>query len=183
MRFVEFRLCKACRGVARQVRKEIIMVYSWKTYNYAVSADVVGKEFEKIEKQYGKLTNDLVLQNAEDEDSPIHELFEWDDAVAGHKYRLTQATQLIINLAYEPEEQTKPKPVRAYYNVAETEKKGSFVNMKSAFSNPDSRDIILKRALRELESFKEKYQNLSELAGVFSKIDELLVTENAETEE
>lgn len=156
------------------------MVYSWKTYNYSVSADVVGKEFEKIEKQYGKLTNDLVLQNAEDEDSPIHELFEWDDAVAGHKYRLTQATQLIINLAFEPDEQTKPKPVRAYYNVSEPDKKkGSFVNMKSAFSNPDSRDIILKRALRELESFKEKYQSITELAGVFSKIDELLELENA----
>ena len=150
------------------------MVYSWKLYSYKVPAETVGQEFEKIEKQYGKLTNDLVLQDAEDENSPLHELFEWDNEVAGHKYRLQQATQLIISLAIEPEETPKPKPVRAYYNVSSDEKKGSFINMKSAFSNPDTKDIILQRAKKELEAFKVKYQNLSELADVFEKIDELL---------
>ena len=153
------------------------MVYSWKMYQYSVPAETVGKEFEKIEKEYGKITSDLVLQKAESEESPIHELFEWDDAVAGHKYRLSQATQIIISLAKEVEEDPKTKTVRAYYNVSDGERKGSFVNAKTAFSNPDTRDIILKRALRELESFKEKYQNLSELAGVFTKIDELLEKE------
>ena len=150
------------------------MVYSWKLYKYSVPAETVGQEFEKIEKQYGKLTNDLVLQNAEDENSPLHQLFEWDDAVAGHKYRLSQATNIIISLSVEVEEEPQPKPVRAYYNVASDEKKGKFVNMKTAFSNPDTKEIILQRAKRELEAFKEKYQNLSELAGIFAQIDEFL---------
>ena len=153
------------------------MVYSWKMYSYKIPAETVGHVFEQIEEKYGKLTNDLVLQSATPEDSPIHELFEWDDAVAGHRYRLQQATQVIISLNREVEEDPKPKAVRAYFNVSDTEKKGKFINTKTAFSNPDTREIILKRALRELESFKEKYQNLNELAGVFSKIDELLANE------
>ena len=153
------------------------MVYSWKQYGYSVSAETVGKEFEKIEATYGRLTNDLVLQNAEDEKSPLHEMFEWDDAVAGHKYRLQQATQIIISLAVDPEKTSKPKPVRAYYNVASDEKKGSFINIKSAFSNPDTKEIILQRAKKELEAFKAKYENLTELAGVFAQIDELLKNE------
>lgn len=155
------------------------MVYSWNTYKYTVPAETVGKEFEKIEKKYGKLTSDLVLQNAESEESPLHELFEWDDAVAGKKYRLHQATHLILNLVREDVEENKtPKPVRAYYNVSSDQKKGSFINVKSAFSNPDNRDIILKRALRELQAFKEKYENLSELAGVFTQIDKILEEED-----
>lgn len=158
------------------------MVYSWKNYSYKVPAQTVGKEFKKIEDEYGKLTNDLVLQKAESEESPLHSLFEWDDAVAGHKYRLQQATMLIINLACEEDEvKQPPKPVRAYYNVSEDTKKGTFVNMKSAFSNPESRDLILKRALKELEAFKEKYQNLAELAGVFTKIDEILKDNESES--
>ena len=152
------------------------MVYSWKMYQYNVSAETVGKEFERIEKEHGEITSELVLKDAEPENSPMHGLFEWDDAVAGHKYRLQQATQIIISLAKEVEEDPKPKPVRAYYNVS-NERKGSFVNVKTAFENPDTRDIILKRALRELESFKEKYQNLSELAGVFKQIDKLIESE------
>lgn len=154
-----------------------MMVYSWKDYSYSVSADVIGKEFEKIESEYGKVTSDIVVQKAEDESSPMHELFEWDNEVAGHKYRLQQATKLIINLSVEEDKEQIPVPVRAYYNVSNSEKKGKFVNVKTAFANPDSRDIILKRALRELEAFKEKYQNLSELADVFTKIDELLEAE------
>lgn len=150
------------------------MVYSWKYYSYNIPAETVGKRFEAIEKEHGKITSELVLQDAEPEDSPMHELFEWDDAVAGHKYRLSQATQIIISLAKEVEEDPKPKPVRAYYNVSNGERKGSFVNVKTAFENPDTRDIILKRALKELESFREKYQNLSELAGVFKQIDKLI---------
>ena len=150
------------------------MVYSWKSYQYKVDAETVGKEFEKIEEKYGKITSEVVLQQAEAKDSPLHEMFEWDNEVAGHKFRLQQATQIIISLAVEPEEPKEPKPVRAYYNVAESEKRGSFVNMKNAFSNPDTRELILKRAMRELQSFKEKYENLAELAGVFKQIDKLI---------
>lgn len=159
------------------------MVYSWKTYGYSVSAETVGKEFEKIEKQYGKLTSDLVLQSAEDEDSPIHECFEWDDAVAGHKYRLSQATSLILNLAVEPDKVKKPEKIRAYYNVSDSTKKGTFINAKSAFENPDTRDIVLKRALREFKAFQEKYKNLSEFSQIFGMFDELSEKYEIEAEE
>lgn len=150
------------------------MVYSWKVYQYKVPAKVVGEEFEKIEKEYGKVTSDVILQKAEVEESPLHELFEWDDAVAGHKYRLSQATNIIINLACEVEEQPKAKPVRAYYNVSTDEKKGKFINMKTAFANPDTKDIILQRAKKELDAFVEKYENLTELSEVITPIREFL---------
>lgn len=150
------------------------MVYSWKLYKYKIPAQVVGKEFEKIEEKYGKLTNELVLQDAESEDSPIHEMFEWDDSVAGHKYRLSQATNIIVSLAVEVEKDSEPRTVRAYYNVSENEKKGKFVNMQFAFENPDTKEIVLKRALNELQMFKKKYENLSELSMIFDQIDLVL---------
>lgn len=149
------------------------MVYSWKTFGYSVSADVAGKEIERIEKKYGKVTSELLLQDAEPEDAPLHELFEWDDAVAGKKYRLQQATCIILNLAVEKEIEQKPKKVRAYYNVAKDEKRGKFINVESAFSNPDTVDIILKRAYRELQAFTKKYENLTELAPVFNAIESI----------
>lgn len=150
------------------------MVYSWKSYTYPVSAEIAGHEIEKIEKEYGKVTSDLLLQKAEDENSPLHPCFEWDDSVAAHKYRLHQATVLILNLSIEPEEVKKPVKVRAYYNVSENSKKGTFVNAKTAFENPDTRDIVLKRALREFNSFKEKYKNLSEFSQIFTMFDEMV---------
>lgn len=43
----------------------------------------------------GRLTADMVLKDAKKQSSPLHGEFEWDDAVAGHKYRLEQARDLI----------------------------------------------------------------------------------------
>lgn len=162
------------------------MVYSWKMYQYTVPAETVGHEFERIEKEYGKVTSELLLQNAEAEDSPLHELFEWDDAVAGHKYRLTQATNVIINLAIEVEKEQKPRKIRAYYNVSDTERKGRFINAESAFANPDTKEIILKRAYKEMQSFMQKYENLTEFAPVFEAIESIkseILGEESEDEE
>lgn len=149
------------------------MVYSWKMYQYSVPAETVGHEFEKIEKEYGKVTSELLLQNAESEESPLHELFEWDDAVAGRKYRLQQATNVIINLAVEVEKEQTPKKIRAYFNVSDNEKKGRYVNVESAFGNPDTARIVLKRAYRELQAFTKKYENLTEFAPVFKAIEDI----------
>jgi len=61
--------------------------------------EIVAKRLAEIaEANDGKLTPDLVVQDAEDADSPLHELFEWDDGVAGHKYRLDQARQVITSV-------------------------------------------------------------------------------------
>lgn len=151
------------------------MVYSWKNYGYTVSADVAGKEFEKIEKAHGSVTSELVLESAKPEESPLHEIFEWNDEIAGHKYRLQQATVLICNLSreVETEKELKPIAVRAYVDVSETTR-GSFVNVESAFKNVDTREIVLKRALGELKAFEEKYKNLLELSSLFEVIDELI---------
>ena len=43
----------------------------------------------------GSLTPDNVLKDARKETSPLHGEFEWDDSIAGHKYRLEQARSLI----------------------------------------------------------------------------------------
>ena len=142
------------------------MVYSWNKQSYSISAEIVGKEFRKIEKQYGTLTSENVLESAKSDDSPLHDIFEWDDTIAANNLKCEVAT-----------DEEKTFVVRAYLNVSEN-KKGSFVNVQSAFENPDSRKLVLERALQELESFKNKYMELSELASVFDAID-LLVEKGA----
>lgn len=150
------------------------MVYKWNNYKYPVSAEVVGKHFEQIEKKYGKLNNRNVLDSARPEKSPIHSLFEWDDTKAADKYRLEQASRLIVNLNVEIEtEEAKPIVCRAFVNVSEA-KQGSFINIESAFRVEETQEIVLKRAMQELKAFEQKYKNLEILADLFSEINELV---------
>lgn len=53
-------------------------------------------ELKRIAEQAsGLLTPDAVVAAAKDPANPLHEEFEWDDAVAAHKHRLSQARHLI----------------------------------------------------------------------------------------
>jgi hypothetical protein len=48
-----------------------------------------------LTQEKGNLTPDRVIHYARNEKAALHESFEWDDTVAGHKYRIQQANALI----------------------------------------------------------------------------------------
>ena len=154
------------------------MVYQWKGRKYAVSADIVGKEVERIEKKQGEVTSKSLVDAARPEKSALHKLFEWDDAKAAESYRLHEAGKILCALSIVREDMPEPTVVRAYMNVADdadnpTRRTGSFVNVQDAFSDPDKRELILRVAVRELREIRQKYEALTELAAVFEAIDRL----------
>lgn len=68
----------------------------------------------------GELTPRTVLAEATREDHPLHDHFEWNDEVAGHKYRLDQARSLIrsVRVTYKPhDEMGQPETGRAFISV------------------------------------------------------------------
>ena len=150
----------------------MVYEYSWKL-NQSVDANVVGKEFERLEEQNGSLTAADVLDSAKSEDSPLHKLFEWDDTVAANKYRLEQAgfyIRILVKTAVEDDKQ--PKSFRAYVNVnPNSQSAGVFEDTVRALSKDDTRKIVLDNALKELVNFERKYNTLTELSAVFMAID------------
>lgn len=150
------------------------MVYKWSVGLYAkVDANDVGKEFKKIEKKNGEVTKSLIVDAARSKDNVMHDLFEWDDKVAGEKYRLNQAGLIMSALIVE-KERDKNYGGRAYVNIESTDEllsKGRYVNYETAMSDDDMRSVVLRNALKELASFREKYKELKELEKVFAAID------------
>jgi len=59
---------------------------------------VAEKLAEIAELNGGRLTPNLVLEEAKDPDSVLHGLFEWDDTFAAHQHRLFQARQIITSV-------------------------------------------------------------------------------------
>lgn len=154
------------------------MVYKWKGRHYSVSADIVGKEVEKLEKKYGEVTARNFVDAARPEKSPLHKLLEWDNTKAAEAWRIQQAGTIICCLSIQRENTPEPVTVRAYMNVADgadnpTRRTGSFINTQDAFSDKEKRSMILKVAVRELKELQQKYSNLQELAAVFEAIDRL----------
>lgn len=70
--------------------------YSW-SKRFAVPAQVFGEFYYALPKR----TADEVVKAAKAAKSPLHKLFNWDDAAAAHEHRVLQARVMINSLQVE----------------------------------------------------------------------------------
>lgn len=126
----------------------------------------------ELAQKHGGLTPEIVLQSAKSKASPLHALFEWDDAKAGDLYRLEQARGLIrrIKVIYAPVDH-KEIMIRAYHCVQITPEapRGVYVTAESALT--DYREQLLEQCKRDMMAFKRKYAALEEVAAVIDAMD------------
>lgn len=157
------------------------MVYQWKpNVVVPVTAQIVGEELEKIRVAHNdRLTQEDVVTSAKSDESPLHPAFEWDDAKAGHRWRIEQASYLIrsITVMVESEDETKT-PIRAFVNV-ERDADRSYTSTAHAMSDVELRAQVLARAMKELQAWRLRYNELAELARVFAEIDKATKKFNA----
>lgn len=146
-------------------------VYRWKAgARSPVSAQVAGEVCASLE-QAGNLTPQALVEVSRAEDAPLHDAFEWDDVVAAERYRETQAGYIIRSV--EVVVDGSAEPVRAFVSVTESRKSAPYASIEHVMARSDSRAMLLERARADLEAFRRKYQQLTELAGVFAAIDSL----------
>lgn len=112
------------------------------------------------------ITPQTVLEKAKDKKSELHKCFEWDNDAAAEKYRIIQAGNVIRMLYIVPSNKDVP-PVRVLSRTSNT----VYQPTRTFVTNKNEYEDLLKRALSELESFRKKYNTLSELEQVFEQID------------
>ena len=148
-------------------------MYKWKVEGvWKQDANVVGSELEVLASR-NNLSPESVLESARSEESPLHSLFEWNDEVAAEKYRLNQARQIIQQIVIVNDHPNAvTREVRAF--VTESKNDGHYQLITTVIENPDTYEVLLKRALFELQMFKDKYQSILELKAVIDEIDKLV---------
>lgn len=134
--------------------------YSWKSVGFSADPNKVGKELETIEV-LGELNNRAVLDYAEkNTNSELYKCFEWDNEIAGEKYRLFQANNILCSISLEIKEEPAQKQ-RVYVNVrsCETEKR-TFKNINEVLKNDDEYSQLINKAKDELKTYTDKYNSL-----------------------
>ena len=144
------------------------------------NADDVAAVLLEIERAYGQITPVDVVTSARDPKSPLHRHFEWDDSEAAEQWRLAQARTLIASVRVKLQSAPERPPLRAFVHIPSP--LPHYESAKLAMSDPVKRDMILRRALTELDSFKRRYAELSELSQVFDSIDALPGLRQSKTE-
>lgn len=149
--------------------------YRWKPAAHVkIDAQLAGIELERIKTAHnGRLDPEFVVTAARDERNPLHEHFEWDDAIAAEYYREGQASHLIrcIEIVHAPSEDTEARPIRAFVSVAQEDER-FYVGTLDALADPELRLQVIAQAWRELEAWRERYAELVEFGKLFSEIDQ-----------
>lgn len=95
--------------------------------------------------------------------SQLHAELEWDDAVAGERYRVQQVRQLIAIHIVEPE------GYRQFVSLSiDREYGGGYRPMSEVSTRVDFRECLLSDAFNELERIQRKYHRLQELSEVWA---------------
>ena len=117
---------------------------------------------QDIYTRNGALTPTLVVEEARDENHPLHEHLEWDDSLAAEKHRLDQARQLIRTVrVVELSGDKAIERVRAFHSVPRPTGH-TYVPIGEVRADPFTRQLVLMQAEREWRSMYARYQHLTE---------------------
>lgn len=138
-------------------------------------ANIVGAHIELLrEKLKGELTPEDILEDARNDNSPLHSFFEWDDSAAAEQYRLQQARGLIRSVVAIYVRPDRPAVrQRAYVNIKAPGEPQHYRESSHAMSVKSTRDIVLKTAWREFQSWRNRYKDLQEFSELFEAADEV----------
>lgn len=149
------------------------VIYGWRSGSRVnLDAQLAGEALARLQK--GK--NDLlepadIVSAARDAKSVLHPHFEWDDSVAAEAYRCDQARELVRSLTVDVSRSNlEAKPVRAFVSVEAGGERG-YVTTATAMSSGELRKQVLERAWSELEAWRRRHAELTELARLFSMVD------------
>ena len=139
-------------------------------------AQIYGECIEEInDKKGGAVRTRDVIEAAQDKHSLLHSYFEWDNEIAGAKYRIHQARQLLNHLTVIVKTDGEEREQKAYLNVSVITEEGSveqiYVTIDRALTDDEFRAQILAQAIREIEYWQQKYEEYSELSTIFQAIE------------
>lgn len=118
---------------------------------------------EAVRIRHGSLTPALVVQDARDEASPLHDLvFDRPVEEAAERYYLNRARELIrsVRVQYERRDGT-PTQLREYVSV-HRETGYVYEPIEEVRQDPIAREIVLRAMHREWLALKRQYETYAE---------------------
>jgi hypothetical protein len=139
-----------------------------------VPPEAVAEIHRLSEQNDGLCVPEHVVRRAQNKNSALHELFEWDDKKAGHQHRLEQARALIMSVQVTYVHDGKPIVHRVFVSLADDRIEGKgYRTIEAVMKDPSKRAQLLSTALAELGALKKRYGRLKELTRVFTALDKV----------
>ena len=128
-------------------------------------AQIFGDELDRIREKYGRLFIPQVVAEARYEKSTIHDFFEWDNEIAGERFRIDQARilqrSIYVDIVTSDDERI---PTRAFVDVGVAKDQEQFpgfhefTSIDIALKDKEKMEMIIGRAFSELKKWATTYR-------------------------
>jgi len=113
--------------------------------------------------RHSALTPKIVVEEARPPESPLHSRFEWDDTIAGEKFRQVQAAELIRSLkVVSGRDEEGNKTVREWLSVERPDRPRSYEPLGEVLADPFTFQMVLQEMERDMASLQRRYGSLKE---------------------
>jgi hypothetical protein len=136
-----------------------------------VGQKLIMQALKALERQ-GKLTADDLIAAARSPKHPLHDRFEWDDTVAGQKWRIYQAREIIrsVQVVVTTESRTLEVPVYVRDPRVEEGDQGYAATEKLT---PEDKRSALNFEITRVVSALDRAQRLAEAFGMAKAVQEI----------
>lgn len=120
-------------------------------------------ELQRIYEDRQRLTPRDVVDVARDPQHPLHSRFEWDDSVAGPKWREQQARELIRSVRIQYIDRAgRPSDVRAFHAVRGPDGRSSYRPAEEIVENEVVTAVLLAEMEREWRQLRARWERFDE---------------------
>jgi hypothetical protein len=148
--------------------------------------EVIENELEKIVARDGKISAKGLVAEASIASHPLHRYFEWDDSKAGPKYRLAQATSMILATRFvvllQGAKGDVPTAISATKGQAHQVRKllpnydgeGGYAERGAVLGSEEARRSIIEKKKSALRSWCNSVVDIDELSSIRAAIEKLI---------
>ena len=131
----------------------------------------ISRELLKLRNANGVINPaDVVAWAKTHTKSHLHAALEWDDEIAGERWRVQQVRQLIVLNIVDAD------GGRQFVSLSCDRKhdgSNGYRPLSDVIGRADLRDIMVQDALADLERMQQRYERLTELQSVWAEADRL----------
>ena len=134
------------------------------------SEEDIGKEVLRIQERDGVCTAEAFVDEARDEASPLHSLFDWDDQAEAELWRQHKARSIIGRVRVTMNGSRTPAHVSVTITTGGTSRRG-YVPLEVAMADDDLRAQVFRDARAGLKGWKNRLKAFSEAQEAVAALD------------
>jgi hypothetical protein len=141
-------------------------------------AQKIGEALDKIKRNTnGRCNSKTFLKAAHDKSCHLHRYLEWDDKVAGEKFRLSQIRE-IVSLINIVDSRDEDKTLPAFVSIIDKGHRG-YYPIREVLNSAHLQDAALRQAEADFASYERRLEQFGEICDAIRRVREAIRTARA----